>query len=118
MDRMTVRAQHGILMNPGWDFSIDPDDYDLVQKILARLAAYEDSGYDPREYARQLRSAAKTAEGWCAEFQKLVVERDALLGEIEGRCDLCIHYNNGNGGKVCEHCMEDQNWEWHGTGGE
>lgn len=47
MDRMTVRAQHGVLMSSGWDFHIDPDDYDLVQNILARLAAYEDTGLDP-----------------------------------------------------------------------
>lgn len=146
MERLTIRMDHGIVMNEGYDFGIDPDDYDLVQEILAKLAEYEDSGYDPAEYARQLRAAAKTAEGWFAEckekeaeaaalkkqhdgvaeafrlltekFEELSLECDALLAEIEGRCDLCTHYNNGNGGKVCEHCVEDQNWEWRGTGGK
>ena len=63
MERLTIRMDHGIVMNEGYDFGIDPDDYDLVQEILAKLAEYEDSGYDPAEYARQLRAAAKTAEG-------------------------------------------------------
>lgn len=42
MERLTNRRDYGITMAPGYDFSIDPDDYDLVQKILTKLAAYED----------------------------------------------------------------------------
>ena len=49
MERLTIRRDHGILMAPGYGFYIDPDDYDLVQKVLARLAAYEDTGLDPME---------------------------------------------------------------------
>lgn len=42
MERMTIRGDHGIYMAPGWDFHIDPDDYELVQKILERMATFED----------------------------------------------------------------------------
>ena len=42
MKRLTERHDHGIKMAAGYDFGIDPDDYDLVQKILAKLAVYED----------------------------------------------------------------------------
>ena len=51
MERLTCRMDHGIIMQTGYDFSIDPDDYDLVQKILGRLAAYEDTGLEPEEIA-------------------------------------------------------------------
>lgn len=47
MERLTIRGDHGVYMAEGYDFSIDPDDYDLVQEVLARLAAYEDTGLEP-----------------------------------------------------------------------
>lgn len=47
MDRLTIRREHGIVMVDGYDFGIDPDDYDVVQKTLARLAEYEDTGLEP-----------------------------------------------------------------------
>ena len=54
MERMTIRGDHGVYMAPEWDFHIDPDDYDLVQKILDRLAVFEDLlvliGMEPREF--------------------------------------------------------------------
>lgn len=28
MERMTIRGDHGVYMAPGWDFHIDPDDYE------------------------------------------------------------------------------------------
>lgn len=117
-----------------------------VKMLTQRIGAYEDIGYEPHECLRQLKAAKANIEAWYAEFKKaeaeaaalkkqhdgvaeafrlltekfeeLSLECDALLAEIEGRCDLCTHYNNGNGGKVCEHCVEDQNWEWRGTGGK
>ena len=49
MERLTCRMDHGIIMQTGYDFGIDPDDYDLVQKILGRLAAYEDTGMTPED---------------------------------------------------------------------
>ena len=49
MERITIRGQHGIAVNPSHDFHIDPVDYDLVQRILERLAAYEDTGLEPEE---------------------------------------------------------------------
>lgn len=54
MERLTIRGDHGIYMADGYDFEINPDDYDLVQKILDRLAAYEDTGMDPEEIERIL----------------------------------------------------------------
>ena len=44
-------------MADGYDFSIDPDDYDLVQEILARLAAYEDTGLEPEDFKRAFNEA-------------------------------------------------------------
>lgn len=42
MERMTIRGNHGVYMAPEWDFHIDPDDYDLIQKVLDRIATFED----------------------------------------------------------------------------
>lgn len=54
MKRMTIRGDRGVYMAPEWDFHIDSDDYDLVQKILDRLAVFEDLlvliGMEPREF--------------------------------------------------------------------
>ena len=47
MERLTIRGDHGVYMVDGYDFAIDPDDYDQVQKILDRLADYEDIGLTP-----------------------------------------------------------------------
>lgn len=52
MDRMTMRGDHGVFMGEKWDFGIDPDDYNLVQKILDRLASYEDTGLEPDEIVK------------------------------------------------------------------
>lgn len=49
MNRLTIRRDHGITMADGYDFGIDPDDYDLVQEILNRLAEYEDTGLSPEQ---------------------------------------------------------------------
>ena len=49
MERLTIRRDHGITMADGYDFRIEPEDFDLVQEILARLAAYEDTGLEPEE---------------------------------------------------------------------
>lgn len=40
--RMTIRMPSGVIMQPEWDFHIAVEDYDKVQKILERLADYED----------------------------------------------------------------------------
>ena len=40
--RMTVRMPGGVIMQPEWDFHIAVEDYDKAQKILERLADYED----------------------------------------------------------------------------
>ena len=52
MERLTIRRDYGITMKPGYNFRIDPDDFDLVQEILAKLAAYEDTGLEPEEIAK------------------------------------------------------------------
>lgn len=52
MERMTIRGDHGVYMAPGWDFHIDPDDYELVQKVLDRLAAYEDTCLTPEDITK------------------------------------------------------------------
>lgn len=52
MTRMTERCDYGIKVSLDLDFSIDPADYDTVQKILARLADYEDIGLEPEQFLR------------------------------------------------------------------
>ena len=83
MERMTIRGDHGVYMAPGWDFHIDPDDYELVQKVLDRLAAYEDTGLEPEKiYALK--------DGHCAgcSVPVLTHERQCELAKAdrEGRC--------------------------------
>lgn len=68
MERLTIRRDYGITMADGYDFGIDPDNYDLVQEILARLAAYEDTGLTPEEI--------KAMQHTMAEYHK---EADPLL---------------------------------------
>lgn len=65
MKRLTERHDHGIKMVAGYDFSIDPDDYDLVQEILARLAAYEDTGLEPEEVKDMAENAETRLLTWC-----------------------------------------------------
>ena len=83
MERMTIRGDHGVYMAPGWDFHIDPDDYELVQKVLDRLATYEDTGLEPEKiYALK--------DGHCAgcSVPVLTHERQCELAKAdrEGRC--------------------------------
>lgn len=52
MERMTIRGDHGVYMAPGWDFRIDSDDYELVQKVLDRFAAYEDTCLAPEDITK------------------------------------------------------------------
>ena len=65
MERLTERHDHGIKMAAGYDFGIDPDDYDLVQKILAKLAAYEDTGLEPEEVKDMAENAETRLLTWC-----------------------------------------------------
>ena len=58
MERLTIRRDHGITMVPGYDFGIDPDDYDLVQEILNRLAQYEDTGLKPEDFKKAFNEKA------------------------------------------------------------
>lgn len=48
-ERLTVRRDHGITMREGYDFHCEPEEWDLIQEILERLAAYEDCGFEPEE---------------------------------------------------------------------
>lgn len=61
MDRMTIRGDHGVFLEPHWDFCIDPNDYDLLQQILGRLAIFEDlledQDMEPEEFVTAFKSA-------------------------------------------------------------
>lgn len=72
MNRITVRGDHGIFMADGWDFEINHRQYDHVQKVLDRLAAYEDTGFEPNE----IPTAKEFAEIACA-LEELKKYKDA-----------------------------------------
>lgn len=59
------------------------------------------------------RKASSGSEDLRASFEQVKKERDALLQELRGMCNKCVHYHNGQGDSVCRGC-EDQNWEWTG----
>ena len=86
MDRITIRRDHGVLMAPGWDFGIDPDDYDLVQRVLDRLAAFEDIGLEPNEITKlakenaRLRKELKYARGERDVVTKRMIELEIERG--------------------------------------
>ncbi|MBR2927536.1 MAG: hypothetical protein IKC24_00055 [Oscillospiraceae bacterium] len=68
--RMTVRMPDGVIMQPEWDFRIDEEDYDKVQKILGRLADYEDTELTP---------------GICANYKKFedeAISKGVTFGRI------------------------------------
>lgn len=62
MDRMTIRGDHGVFLEPHWDFCIAPNDYDLLQQILGRLAIFEDlledQDMEPEEFVAAYKSAS------------------------------------------------------------
>ena len=53
MERMTIRKaivmKSYVMMEDGYDFRVEAEDFELVQKILDRLAAYEDTGLEPEK---------------------------------------------------------------------
>lgn len=59
------------------------------------------------------RKAFGDSEETIASDKQVKKERDALLQELRGMCNKCVHYHNGQGDSVCRGC-EDQNWEWTG----
>lgn len=85
MERLTIRRNHGITMALGYDFGIDPDDYDLVQEILSRLAAYEDTGLEPETIKKAFNEEALLK--LVSQYLKTTPERlrDLLQAEQEGR---------------------------------
>lgn len=86
MKRLTQRHDHGIKMAAGYDFGIDPDDYDLVQEILARLAAYEDTGLEPEEIERIKTAKAVVVDlALDGETLDIKVLRDLLQAKQQGR---------------------------------
>lgn len=72
MERITIRGEHGIFVRPELDFGIDEKDYDLVQAILGRLAAYEDTGLEPEDLQLGLNAAGRKKAG--AEYYGLTGE--------------------------------------------
>lgn len=52
------------------------------------------------------------------ELDNVTAERDALLDEIRGMCNLCKHFFDGVGDSVCSKCDWDKNWEWRGLEGK
>ena len=82
MKRVTIRRRNGVTLAPGWDFCIDPEDYDLVQKLLARLAAYEDTGLEPSEIKRNRKMSPMDEAEMRAKASHV---KDLLVAETEGR---------------------------------
>ena len=82
MKRITVRRKNGVTLAPGWDFCIDPEDYDLVQKLLTRLAEYEDTGLEPSEIRRKRRMSPMDDAELRAKANHV---KDLLVAESEGR---------------------------------
>jgi hypothetical protein len=74
---------------------------DVLDAIVERLAAYEDTGLTPDEVAALRR------------------ERDALLTDLCGDCASCVHRDAGVKSDVCQTCPQPGgagfgNWEWRG----
>ena len=60
--------------------------------------------------ARMNRAMAQMA----LELDNMTAQRDALLDEIRGFCNLCKHWVRGDGDGTCIDCAWDKNWEWRG----
>lgn len=52
------------------------------------------------------------------DLEAVMAERDALLSEICGMCNLCKHYANGDGDDACPMCAWDSRFEWRGLDGK
>ena len=130
MERITIRGQHGIFVKPSHDFGIDPDDYDLVQEILERLAAYEDTGLEPEEVV----AMQHTMEAYHKEADPLLKAKalgrllvlPAAPGETVYYADedaghVMMGYINGyrirnNGAISLEFVNLELDVEWHSIG--
>ena len=64
--------------------------------------------------ARMNRLLTQTA----MELDNMTAQRDALLDEIRGFCNLCKHWVSGDGDGTCIDCAWDKNWEWRGMEGK
>lgn len=51
-------------------------------------------------------------------LDNVTAQRDALLDEIRGMCNLCKHYASGDGDAACPMCAWDSRFEWRGLEGK
>lgn len=81
MKRITIRGDHGVMVRQDLDFVIFPDDYDTVQEILGKLAAYEDTGQEPEEFKKAFNKDALLK--LTAQYLGTTPERLLEMGQAE-----------------------------------
>ena len=103
MERITIRGQHGIFVKPSHDFGIDPDDYDRVQEILARLAAYEDTGLKPSicaEYKKFEDEAVAKGVPFSRIIELMEAEKNGHLRVLPAALGETVYYADEDAGRV------------------
>ena len=83
MERLTKRVD-GIAVLESW--AIDKDPVSIIQRLCNRLAAYEDTGFDPEEIADFMKRWEQTVEiGGMLKKYCIDHIRDLLHAEQDGR---------------------------------
>ena len=109
MERLTKRVD-GIAVLESW--AIDKDPVSIIQRLCNRLAAYEDSGLEPKEiYEVRFLIAAQR------DPQKLARLRELVLADQDGRLHItpAFVWHNGDSGL---HEVPYKPWmaQWIATG--
>ena len=59
--------------------------------------------------------AADLIESLSATLEQVTKERDALLNELRGECNLCTHWQECLSGVYSGVRVDDSCWEWKGV---
>ena len=63
----------------------------------------------------QLRHAVNVIESLSKQLEQVTRERDALLNELRGECNLCTHWQECLDGVYSGVRVDDSCWEWKGV---
>lgn len=101
---------------------IFPEDaQDRTQRILKRLRNDNDKDHHNPGSLTYLgrcavdHAAADLIESLSAQLEQVTRERDALLNELRGECNLCTHWQECLDGVYSGVHVDDSCWEWRGA---
>ena len=100
-----------------------------VMTIVELIRKYDPEDVQKFPYASHyvMCIAARKIERMSAQLEQVTKERDALLDELKGECDVCANKKDCTAPKCrrsthkeceecpCRTCIIDTNWKWEGV---